>query len=840
MGGGSLYDFNTTTNHFSTVESGYGQSSSRQANQLNNRRSLYNPFLNLEPSWSATSVSSTASVYPKYDPSEFHIEPISLAPPELPPRPAAYRHSTTPIPSNNKVRLIYTKSGFYLKTTEDNTPDNNYSNSIHGFLAIFSKSMENVEIMIAWIPEYLIEPHDIARFIELDGVLAADQGFPDVDLNMGEGETMTIALKNIYSLYICPPSITQGTIIITSQAGDILKPLWYSAPQNNSSSDHHSSHRYLDTASWPGYDIIDILSAFIPLQRDTDECVYLVGEDVSVTNRRSHSSNSTPFRHQMPSSAASRDVSVEEAAQEHRSTMTTESISREAFEPQPSSSATMSTTTAEPITKTIRDARWTLLERLSKITQYSRDTATQVLDHPIARPLIPLLPTSVQALSSNSRNGTMQNTLNEYQMASHYLARWGTYADRTPASSAYGNYYLADDVDGLLVGMPELCGPAPIHTRRPPISPEEWVLFFDAQGKLVTPVEQVRKAVFSGGLDTDIRIEAWKFLLGIYPWTSNFNEREALRRSRADAYFRIKAHWFDHPEVRNTQRFEDEKHRIDKDVHRTDRSQEAFLGDELPNPDPAMAVGTNANLEIMKDILVTYNFHNTDLGYVQGMSDLLAPLFVAMGDEAMAFWTFSAFMDRVQSNFFTDQSGMHRQLKTLDALIRFMDPGLHRRLEETETSNLFFCFRWLLVWFKREFEWEDVVRLWEVLWTDHLSDQMILFIALAVIDMHRKEIMEDLNQFDEVLRYINDLTGKIPLESTLERAEVLFYQFERKVRAMQHKQSMLKEQLQQRSVWNSKERPKIQERIEKLKVSDSLLALLPPSSPLNDDSNEKK
>lgn len=95
---------------------------------------------------------------------------------------------------------------------------------------------------------------------------------------------------------------------------------------------------------------------------------------------------------------------------------------------------------------------------------------------------------------------------------------------------------------------------------------------------------------------------------------------------------------------------------------------------------------------------------------------------------------------------------MHRQLKTLDALIRFMDPPLYKHLEKTETTNLFFCFRWLLVWFKREFDWDDVIRLWEVLWTDHLSPQFLLFVALAVLHQHRQTILTDLGQFDELLR----------------------------------------------------------------------------------------
>lgn len=48
---------------------------------------------------------------------------------------------------------------------------------------------------------------------------------------------------------------------------------------------------------------------------------------------------------------------------------------------------------------------------------------------------------------------------------------------------------------------------------------------------------------------------------------------------------------------------------------------------------------------------------------------------------------------------------------------------------------------------------------------------------------------------------------------------------------MQHKKSILQEQLEIRSVWNSSERPKIQERIEKLDIPANLLTLLPLPTP---------
>ena len=49
----------------------------------------------------------------------------------------------------------------------------------------------------------------------------------------------------------------------------------------------------------------------------------------------------------------------------------------------------------------------------------------------------------------------------------------------------------------------------------------------------------------------------------------------------------------------------------------------------------------------MKDMLLTYNELNRDLGYVQGMSDLLAPIYAVEQDDAVAFWGFVGFMQRM-------------------------------------------------------------------------------------------------------------------------------------------------------------------------------------------------
>ncbi len=181
------------------------------------------------------------------------------------------------------------------------------------------------------------------------------------------------------------------------------------------------------------------------------------------------------------------------------------------------------------------------------------------------------------------------------------------------------------------------------------------------------------------------------------------------------------------------------------------------------------------------------NPHPQNLGYVQGMSDLLAPIYAVMQDDAIAFWAFVGFMRRMSRNFVRDQSGMRAQLTTLDQLVQLLDPKLYLHLQSAESTNFFFFFRMLLVWYKREFEWVDILRLWEGLWTDYLSSQFHLFIAVAILEKHRDVIMSHLKHFDEVLKYVNELSGTIDLPSTLMRAEGLFRRFEKTVEAVDRK-----------------------------------------------------
>jgi len=155
----------------------------------------------------------------------------------------------------------------------------------------------------------------------------------------------------------------------------------------------------------------------------------------------------------------------------------------------------------------------------------------------------------------------------------------------------------------------------------------------------------------------------------------------------------------------------------------------------------------------------------------------LSPILYVMNDEINAFWCFHGIIDQMASNFHKDQNGMHIQLVQLSELIRVEDSGLYEYLEQKDCLNLFFCFRWIIIIFKREFDFSAIMQLWEVLWTHYLTPNFHLFIALAILLKYRKNIIQEDMAFDDIIKFVNDLSGKLNLEELLVQAEGLFRNF---------------------------------------------------------------
>ncbi|KAF5270074.1 hypothetical protein FQA39_LY08486 [Lamprigera yunnana] len=303
------------------------------------------------------------------------------------------------------------------------------------------------------------------------------------------------------------------------------------------------------------------------------------------------------------------------------------------------------------------------------------------------------------------------------------------------------------------------------YPRGRPLSFEQWKALQDNEGQ-VEDVEAVKLVIFRGGISRSVRKEVWKYLLDYHAWDNTTNEQQNLVKQRNEEYYVMKLQWRSMTKMQedNFTDYRERKSIIEKDVNRTDRTMDYFAGENNPN------------LQVLFDILMTYAMYNFDLGYVQGMSDLLSPILYLMNNEVDAFWCFVGFMNKVIPNFDIDQAGMKEQLQHLQTLTAFVDPEFANYLYKHDSANMFFCFRWLLVWFKRELSQEDVMRLWEVLWTGLPCQNFHLLICVAILDTEKTILIDNNYGFTEILKHINDLSGNIDIATMISKAEGMYNQ----------------------------------------------------------------
>ncbi|GAA6041509.1 hypothetical protein JCM8097_001914 [Rhodosporidiobolus ruineniae] len=443
-----------------------------------------------------------------------------------------------------------------------------------------------------------------------------------------------------------------------------------------------------------------------------------------------------------------------------------------------------------------------------------------------------LAPGEVSRLTDAAGVGT-------YDSARVYLAKWAKIVAEEGERARKAEYGV-DDAGFLEEELGESTGvfevlaktyhidhkPRSSRAPKTPIQLEEWNAWFDVKdGRLLLDEREARRRIFQRGLaDHDVRKEVWPFLLKVYPWSSTRDARRHIWESKSAEYERIKRSWMQDEKLQATERFQEEDHRValallsspassrrlraEIDCRRTDRTHPLFANDLPPGTSDDIGGGpgnrstqsgahppTNAHVKAAHDVLLSWVLapeyreegeEKSEVGvgddgvrnYVQGMSDLFSPLYVVLdGDQALSYACFEEVMRRQQDNFRSDQAGMREQLAALQGLIRVMDRGLYRHLEETGSLNLFFCFRWILTSFKRELSFDQTVELWECLYTDHLGSHFHLFFALAILEANRDVIIRYLREFDEILKYTNELSGTLDLTTLLADAEVLYQTF---------------------------------------------------------------
>jgi hypothetical protein len=160
---------------------------------------------------------------------------------------------------------------------------------------------------------------------------------------------------------------------------------------------------------------------------------------------------------------------------------------------------------------------------------------------------------------------------------------------------------------------------------------------------------------------------------------------------------------------------------IERDVKRTHPDMHFFSGDS------AFAI---KNQEALKRILLIFAKLNPGIRYVQGMNEVVSPLFYvfktdpdesnAANAEADTFFCFvqllSDFRDHFCQQLDNSVVGIRSTMAKLTALLKKHDEELWRHLDVTTKVNpQFYAFRWITLLLTQEFDFPDSLRIWDSL-----------------------------------------------------------------------------------------------------------------------------
>jgi len=168
-----------------------------------------------------------------------------------------------------------------------------------------------------------------------------------------------------------------------------------------------------------------------------------------------------------------------------------------------------------------------------------------------------------------------------------------------------------------------------------------------------------------------------------------------------------------------------------------------------------LAKGQEAHWEVVQRILFLYAKLNPGQSYVQGMNEIIGPIYYVFASdpnnewkehaEADCFFCFTNLMSDIRDFFIKTldeaESGINGMMLRFYRKIKFMDAKVEARLVDQDIKPQYFSFRWLTLMLSQEFALPDVLRIWDSLLADETRSDFLIDVCTAMVLVIREDIL---------------------------------------------------------------------------------------------------
>ena len=177
------------------------------------------------------------------------------------------------------------------------------------------------------------------------------------------------------------------------------------------------------------------------------------------------------------------------------------------------------------------------------------------------------------------------------------------------------------------------------------------------------------------------------------------------------------------------------------------------------------------HIDVLKRILFIYTIVCPDIPYHQGMNELLAPIFYCFSYdksykdeteeniEADSFWCFYDLMSKVRLSFVSAKNrGLDVKSYIFSKCLEFVDKEIYEKMNSLNIRNEYYCYRWFILLFAQDFEINDVIKLWDIIFSKEDIYYYVIYISIAIMIMKKDviikgeifEVIPALQNFDDI------------------------------------------------------------------------------------------
>ncbi|CAG9767946.1 unnamed protein product [Ceutorhynchus assimilis] len=169
-----------------------------------------------------------------------------------------------------------------------------------------------------------------------------------------------------------------------------------------------------------------------------------------------------------------------------------------------------------------------------------------------------------------------------------------------------------------------------------------------------------------------------------------------------------------------------------------------------------MEEGKEAHWEVVERILFIYAKLNPGQGYVQGMNEIIGPIYHSFAmdpdleyreyAEADSFFCFTNLMSEIRDFFIksldeTDH-GINSMMSTLMMRLKTNDLDVWLKFQQQDLKPQYYAFRWITLLLSQEFPLPDVLRIWDSLFSDENRFDFLIYVCCAMIVIMRNQLLD--------------------------------------------------------------------------------------------------